>query len=258
MRIPTPVPDGSTYLDIQAQVGITKHIGGFEATDRLLALCHIDSAREVLYVGCGIGVGPTYNAKKFGCHVVGVDISEKMLAWSRERAQEEHVENRVEFRNGNILELPFEADGFDAVIVESVAAFVDDKALAIRECGRVTRSGGYVGMNELFWNQPVSADVLAGTRREMGAVPITIEAWRSLWGEACLSEKVVEVYAIDPRRELCGRIRWVGWRWALRAIGRLIAFYISNPHMREAVKEQWSGTLEKSSAMSYGLFTGRK
>jgi hypothetical protein len=40
----------STYLDIQAEVGITKHIGGFKATDELLALCHIDKAHEVLYV----------------------------------------------------------------------------------------------------------------------------------------------------------------------------------------------------------------
>ena len=37
-----------TYLDMQALVGITKHIGGFEATDTLLALCHVEAAHEVL------------------------------------------------------------------------------------------------------------------------------------------------------------------------------------------------------------------
>ncbi|MBU0494206.1 MAG: hypothetical protein KKA73_08825 [Chloroflexi bacterium] len=63
------------FLDMQAQVGITKHMGGFEATDELLALCHVEDAREVLYVGCGIGVGATaYVARKYGCRVVGVDI----------------------------------------------------------------------------------------------------------------------------------------------------------------------------------------
>jgi ubiquinone/menaquinone biosynthesis C-methylase UbiE len=249
---------GSTYLDLQARVGITKHIGGFEATDRLLKLCHIESARKVLYVGCGIGVGPTYIAKKFGCHVIGVDISEKMLAWSRQRAREENVTDRVEFRNGNILALPFEDESFDAVIVESVIAFVDDKALAIRECARVTRTGGCVGLNELFWNKPVSAEVEASTLRELGAVPITLEAWQSLWDRAKLADKILEVCAIDERKELRGRLRWVGARWALRAIGRLIALYLSDPNARKAVKEQWSGTLEKSSAMSYGLFAGKK
>jgi arsenite methyltransferase len=139
---------GIKYLDMQAYVGITKHIGGRRATDELLALCHIEHAREVLNVGCGIGISCAYIAKKHGCHVVGVDISEKMIEWSRKRAHEERVEDRVEFRVADILDLPFEADRFNAVMVESVVAFVGDKARAIRECVRVTRPGGYVGLNE--------------------------------------------------------------------------------------------------------------
>jgi len=67
------------FLDMQAEVGVTKHIGGFEATNELLSLCHVEDAREVLNVGCGIGVGSTTIAKKYDCHVVGVDISEKMI-----------------------------------------------------------------------------------------------------------------------------------------------------------------------------------
>ena len=86
---------GAKFLDMQAEVGVTKHIGGFEATDELLSLCHIGEAREVLNVGCGIGVGSTYIARKYGCHVIGVDISEKMIAWSRQRAREEKVEGKV-------------------------------------------------------------------------------------------------------------------------------------------------------------------
>ena len=81
-EIKHPQPS-STYLDFQAEVGITKHVGGFAATDELLSLCHIADAKEVLNVGCGIGVGSAYIARKFGCRVVGVDISEKMIEWSR-------------------------------------------------------------------------------------------------------------------------------------------------------------------------------
>ena len=73
-------PSGAQFLDMQAAMGITKHIGGFAATDELLSLCHIDDARTVLNVGCGIGVGPAYIARKHGCRVVGVDISEQMIA----------------------------------------------------------------------------------------------------------------------------------------------------------------------------------
>ena len=154
----TAVKAELTYLDMQAYVGITKHIGGRAATDELLALCHIAQAREVLVVGCGIGVSCAYIAKKHGCRVVGVDISEKMIEWSHKRAHEERVEDKVEFRVADVLDLPFEADRFDAVLVESVIAFVDDKARAIRECVRVTRPGGYVGLNESFFTVPPTAE----------------------------------------------------------------------------------------------------
>ena len=94
---------------MQASIGITKHIGGLEATNELLALCHLHEAREVLNVGCGIGVGSAYIARKYGCHVVGVDISEKMIAWSQRRAAEEGVADRVELRIADVRDLPFGA-----------------------------------------------------------------------------------------------------------------------------------------------------
>ena len=45
------------YLDMQAYVGITKHNGGFGATDELLSLCHIEDAQEALSVSCGLFAG---------------------------------------------------------------------------------------------------------------------------------------------------------------------------------------------------------
>ena len=53
-----------SFLDMQAYVGITKHIGGFPATKTLLSLCHVEDAREILEVGCGIGVGPAHAARE--------------------------------------------------------------------------------------------------------------------------------------------------------------------------------------------------
>jgi SAM-dependent methyltransferase len=158
------VPPGVDFLDMQARVGVTKHVGGIEATDELLSLCHIEDAREVLNVGCGIGVGPAYIAKKYDCRVVGVDISEKMVEWSRRRAKAERVETKVEFRTADVLDLPFDADRFDVVFCESVLAFVEDKPRAIGECVRVTRPGGYVGLNETYWIKEPSPEMVARVR----------------------------------------------------------------------------------------------
>ena len=69
-----------TYLDIQAAAGATKHSGGYAATDELHRLCHLDEAQGVFEVSCGIGVGPTYIARRFDCQIVAIAISDKMLA----------------------------------------------------------------------------------------------------------------------------------------------------------------------------------
>jgi ubiquinone/menaquinone biosynthesis C-methylase UbiE len=132
-------------------VGLTKHIGGVEATETLVKFCHIDQSKYVLDVGCGVGVTPCFIARRFGCRLVGVDISPKMVERSRERARKEKVADLVEFRVADAQDLPFEVGVFDAVITESVTAFPEDKQKAVDEYARVTRTGGYVGLNETVW-----------------------------------------------------------------------------------------------------------
>jgi len=65
---------------------------------------------------------------------------------SRESAQRENVTDKVEFRIADAQNLPFEDAVFDAVITESVTAFLEDKQKAVCEYARVTRPGGYVGL----------------------------------------------------------------------------------------------------------------
>jgi len=246
------------YLDMQAYVGITKHNGGFEATDELLSLCHVQEGQQVLNVGCGIGVGSAYLAKTYGCYVVGVDLSPKMVAWSRLRAREERVEDRTEFQAANVLDLPFEADRFDVVVSESVIAFVDDKRRAIQECVRVAKPGGYIGLNESFWVEEPSPETVSRARAVAGADVPTAPTWQALWEESGLQERVVKLYQVDPRAEVRSRIRWVGWSWALRAAGRLLRLYATQPAARHALKEIFHTPRDVMQQMGYGLFAGQK
>lgn len=247
------------YLDFQAYVGITKHNGGFAATDELHALCHMAGARQVLEVGCGIGVGPAYMSRKYGCRVVGVDISPQMLEWARLRASEEGVADRVAFQVADVLQLPFAADRFDVVLCESVLAFAEDKRQAIAECVRVTKPGGYVGLNETFWKQELSPELVAQMRDQVGPVDIpTAETWQALWEESGLQEQVVRLYDIEPGQEIRDRIQWVGWRWAMRAFVRLARLYLANPGFRQSLREMYRAPADAMEQMGYGLFAGKK
>lgn len=249
---------GLNFLDMQAEVGITKHMGGIEATNELLSLCHIEAAREVLNIGCGIGVGSTYIAKKYDCHVVGVDIGEKMIEWSRQRAREEGVDTRVEFQTADVLDLPFEADRFDVVFAESVLIFVEDKAQAIRECVRVTKPGGYVGLNEGLWIKQPPPEMIGQIKNAIGPFIPTGETWQTLWEASGLQERVVKIYQVDARAEVKSRIRWIGWRWLLRAWGRGLRLYLSNPAIRQSIKEMFDVPSEAFQYAGYGLFVGKK
>jgi arsenite methyltransferase len=86
------------FFDFAAQVGLTKHIGGLKATEALIEQCHIGKGSYVLDVGSGVGVTPCFLARKYGCRIVGVDISEQMVEKSRERSKREKVVGEVEFR----------------------------------------------------------------------------------------------------------------------------------------------------------------
>lgn len=249
---------GIEYLDMQAHVGITKHVGGIEATDELLAQCHIADAREVLNVGCGMGATSAYIAKKHGCHVVGVDISEEMIEWSRLRARQERVESKVELRVADILELPFEASRFDVVIVESVIVFIGDKARAIRECVRVTKPGGYVGLSESCWTEEPSPALAALARRDLGAEVPTATAWQTIWAASGLKDRAVTIHQIDVRKEVRDRLRWIGASWALHALGRLFHLYLTQPAARGSIKAQFGTGLNSVETLAYGVFTGRK
>jgi ubiquinone/menaquinone biosynthesis C-methylase UbiE len=246
-----------TYLDVQATVGISKHMGGYDATDALHQLCHVGEAQEVLDVGCGIGVGPAYIAKRYGCRVVAVDLSQEMLSWAEQRACREGVSDLVTFRQADVRELPFKDDRFDAVLVESVLAFVEDKETAIGELIRVTRPGGYVGLNETYWKERPSAELLSYSAA-VGPQILTETEWRAVWEATSLQERTIQIRSLEAGQEVRDRIKWVGWRSIFPAWGRVIKLLLTRPGARASIGGQLDAPPELFRLLGYALFAGRK
>ncbi|MDE6310295.1 MAG: bifunctional demethylmenaquinone methyltransferase/2-methoxy-6-polyprenyl-1,4-benzoquinol methylase UbiE [Muribaculaceae bacterium] len=90
--------------------------------------------------------------------VLGVDLSEGMLAVGRRKVAEAGLEERIRFRRGDGLALPVESDSADAVtIAYGIRNFADIPG-GYREMLRVLRPGGVLAVLELSTpTQPVPA-----------------------------------------------------------------------------------------------------
>ena len=253
-----------SFFDYAAEVGLTKHFGGLEKTEKLLKLCQVGKDSYILDVGCGAGQSSCYIAKKHGCKVVGVDINEMMIERSKERAEREGVETTVEFRVADAQDLPFDDNVFDAVITESVTVFPEDKQRAVSEYKRVTKPGGYVGLNEGTWlKTPPPPEVVAWTSQDLGASvkPLTPEEWAGLLEGAGLTEIAVEVSEINTRVEAKGLVRRYGYGGMLKSMFRGLSMYARNSDYRRFVKGVRSGGITPDNLteyFGYGIYVGKK
>jgi len=98
---------------------------------------------RVLDVCCGSGASAIPAAEGVGQTgtVIGVDLAENLLALARGKARERGLTN-IEFRSGDMTQLPFDDGSFDVVVCVFGIFFVPDMEVGLRELKRVLRSGG--------------------------------------------------------------------------------------------------------------------
>jgi len=114
----------------------------------LVAAVGPQRGQRVLDVATGTGLVAFALACR-GCHVVGLDQSEEMLAGARERlSAEPELDGRVELVRGEAERLPFPDEEFDALTFTYLLRYVDDRAATMRELVRVLKPGGRIGMIE--------------------------------------------------------------------------------------------------------------
>ena len=81
-------------------------------------------------------------------HIIGMDISEKMLEIGKKKIHCQNLENQIDLCLGNAASLPFEDASFDAVTVAFGVRNFENLDKGLSEISRVTKSGGQVGILE--------------------------------------------------------------------------------------------------------------
>lgn len=135
------------------------------------AIADLKPGETVLDLGSGGGFDCFLAANAVGPegHVIGVDMTEEMIAVARVNAEKGGYRN-VEFRLGEIENLPVEDASVDVVISNCVINLVPDKAKAFAEAARVLRPGGRLHVSDIVLGGDAPEELLDSTAAYVNCV----------------------------------------------------------------------------------------
>lgn len=115
---------------------------------RILADKAISSGDRILDCGSGTGSSTLLVLEKAGPSgtVVLFDMSDGMLAVARQRIDAAGASGQVEFKTGDMLDLPFEDNSFDVVLSTYSMCPIYDPDKGAQELYRVTKPGGCIAV----------------------------------------------------------------------------------------------------------------
>lgn len=237
------------------------HLGGQEATHKLLDICQLSAESHVLDVGCGSGNTACFIAKEYGSRVCGIDISEVMVAKAEERAQREGVMDKLEFRVEDACQMTFGDASFDVVAIESVLTTLPgDRTQVMREIARVVRSGGRIGTNESTLDPSTPEEYLALCKEHPAIYGyFTSQKLKDLFEESGLHViEVIDVRNVKPP----GVLEQMGLggllSFMIRVYPRVLLKLLRDARFRRASKIDDEITKRGREYMGYTLIVGQK
>jgi arsenite methyltransferase len=230
---PTERPASLEALVEGGELGMIQvlHPGGLELTRELAQLCHVSQGKSLLDVASGTGESACYLAQSFACRVTGVDHSAFMVNVARRKARDRRLD--IRFEEADAHNLPFPAETFDVVVSECTTCALD-KQRAIAEMARLAKSGGWVGISDLYWKEHASSEIKQRLAEIEAEHPEELAGWTRLFEAAGMQH----VQAVDRSEflarmpnEVRAQMRFAGYikaiatilrRWGLRGVTRIL------------------------------------
>ncbi len=132
------------------------HTRGKESTIEIADLAQLQPYHTVLDVGCGLGGSARYIANEYGCSVVGIDLTDEYIDVANKLTEFVNLTDKVSFKQGSALELPFPSENFDIVWTEHTQMNIPDKEKFYGEMSRVLKPKGRLVFHDIFFGDTSS------------------------------------------------------------------------------------------------------
>ncbi|HEV8052164.1 MAG TPA: methyltransferase domain-containing protein [Parachlamydiaceae bacterium] len=116
----------------------------------LAEFAEIQPHERVLDAGCGIGGSSLFLAKRYGCQVTGITLSEHQVETAKANASKHGVEALVNFEVMDFCQTTFPDASFDVVWGLESICHAEDKLLFVKEAYRLLKKGGRLIMADGF------------------------------------------------------------------------------------------------------------
>lgn len=183
------------------------HYGGIDANCVLASKASIVQSDHVLDVCSGMGGPARWLAHRIGCRVTGLELTESRCQAANRLTALVRLDEKVTFRCGNALAMPFPDGTFDVAVSQEAFAHVSDKSRLIRECARVVRSGGRIAFTDIVQRGGLDDRERGRLREEMTFSSVeTIGGYRTLLQDSSWEEIQVEDLSDEWTRILVARL----------------------------------------------------
>ena len=193
---------------------------------------HLTPTMQLLDCGCGPGtitVGLAQIVTQG--YVTGMDREAAELAQARRYADQQGVAN-VTFQLGNLYEIPFPDDTFDALLAHAVLQHLAEPARALQEMRRVLKPGGLIGVRE----EDRDADIIYPCPPPLQEThAFLMRLWQAIGGDPYLPKRYRAVLreAGFARIQMSASCEYRSTREATRTWANVLSEFARNPTLSE-------------------------